>query len=78
MLGPNTWIWTAFAASVPSLAAQAPWDLGNGFSLTVDESTNHLSIARTNHIIWETVPNEAFLSASTGLDRVVESSGKAI
>ncbi|KAJ5157910.1 uncharacterized protein N7482_009010 [Penicillium canariense] len=77
MLGPKAWIWAAIAASsVPaSLAAQAPLNLGSGFTLAVDESTNHLAVTRDEQIIWETIPNQPFLSASAGSDQVIDSSG---
>lgn len=68
--------WVALAVlSVPSLAARAPWALGNGFSLTVDEGTNHLSVAQGGRTIWETISRRPFLSASAGIDQVVDSSG---
>ncbi|KAJ5354368.1 uncharacterized protein N7496_012801 [Penicillium cataractarum] len=78
MLGiPKAWIWTAIvAASVPSsLATQTPLDLGSGFSLAINESANHLAISRGEHTIWETIPNQSFLSASAGSDQVIGSSG---
>lgn len=75
MFGSKFWIWAAIAVSSPSLAAEAPRDLGNGFRLAVDESTNHLSITHGGNTIWETVPNQPFLSASAGNDEVVGSSG---
>lgn len=75
MFGSELWIWAAIAVSSPSLAAKSPWDLGNGFSLNVNESTNHLSIARSGRLIWETVPGQPFLGASAGNDQVGASSG---
>ncbi|KAJ5081069.1 hypothetical protein N7456_013307 [Penicillium angulare] len=73
MLGAKTWIWTTLAAS--AVAAQAPLDLGSGFKLTVDESANHLTVTGHGRTIWETVPGKSFLSASSGLDEIVDSSG---
>ena len=76
MFGSKNWVWVTLAASaVPSLAARASWNLGNGFDLTVDKESNHLSIARRNSSIWETVPGKPFLSASSGVDEVADSSG---
>ncbi|KAJ6134739.1 hypothetical protein N7523_001061 [Penicillium sp. IBT 18751x] len=75
MLWSRMWVWAAIAVSSPSLASKAPWDLGNGFNLVVDERTNHLSIARSGRTIWETIPGQPFLSASAGKDQVVASSG---
>ena len=76
MLGPKIWGWVTLAASsVQCLAIQAPLDLGNGFSLTVDERVNHLSVNSQNGTLWETLPGRSFLSASAGLDQVVDSSG---
>lgn len=76
MFGPKAWIWATLAiSSVPSLAARAPLNLGNGFELTVDKDSNHLSIARGNTSIWETIPDKPFLSASSGVDDVAGSSG---
>ncbi|KAJ5732420.1 hypothetical protein N7493_003901 [Penicillium malachiteum] len=73
MIGPKSWIWSTLAAS--AFAAQAPWDLGSGFTLKVDQAANHLAITGHNKTIWETVPGKAFLSASAGLDDIVDSSG---
>ncbi|KAK5788166.1 hypothetical protein VI817_009124 [Penicillium citrinum] len=76
MFGPKTWVWATLAASaVPSLAARASLNLGNGFDLTIDKDSNHLSIARGNSSIWETIPGKPFLSASSGVDDVAGSSG---
>ena len=73
MFGPKGWVWSTLAAS--AVAAQAPWDLGSGFTLTVDQAANHLAVTGQNRTIWETVPGAAFLSASGGLDEIVDSSG---
>lgn len=69
----KTWTWTTLVVS--SLAAQAPWDLGNGFGLTVDKDTNHVAVSRSQKTIWDTVPGQPFLSASAGVDEVAGSSG---
>lgn len=70
------WTWAALAVSpLPSQAAQTPWALGNGFSLTVDTSANHLSISHGTRTIWETVPQQSFLSSSAGIDQFEDSSG---
>lgn len=60
---------------VSTLASQAPWDLGNGFTLTVDKETNHLAVTHAKRTIWDTVPGQPFLSASSGVDAVAGSSG---
>ncbi|KAJ5762679.1 hypothetical protein N7533_001360 [Penicillium manginii] len=73
MFGPKALIWATIA--VPALAAKASLHLGNGFDLTVDKDSNHLSIARGNSSIWETVAGKPFLSASSGDDVVVGASG---
>jgi hypothetical protein len=75
MFGSKLWIWAVLAVSLPTLAAKAPRDLGHGFNLAVDESTNHLSVTRDGRTIWETVPGQPFLSASAAIDQVVGSSG---
>lgn len=70
------WTWAALAVSpLPSQAAQTPWALGSGFSLTVDTSANHLSISHGTRTIWETVPQQSFLSSSAGIDQFEDSSG---
>lgn len=73
MFGPKAWIWATLA--VPSLAAQASFNLGNGFNLNVDKDSNQLSIEHGDASIWETVPGKPFLSASSGVDEVAGSSG---
>lgn len=73
MIGLKSLIWTTLAAS--TVAAQAPLDLGSGFSLSVDQDANHLTVTGHNQTIWETVPGSAFLSASSGLDEIIDSSG---
>lgn len=78
MLGiPQAWIWAAIAAaSVPcSFATQTPLNLGSGFTLAVNESANHLAVTRGKQVIWETIANQPFLSASAGSDQVIGSSG---
>ncbi|KAJ5698857.1 hypothetical protein N7462_000862 [Penicillium macrosclerotiorum] len=75
MFGPKSWVWTAIATAVPSLASQAPVDLGNGFKLSVDKNINHLSLVHGKNVIWETQPNQPFLSASAGVDEIISSSG---
>ncbi|KAJ5085045.1 hypothetical protein N7532_009816 [Penicillium argentinense] len=76
MFGPKTWIWATLAvSSVPTLAARAPWNLGNGFELTVDSDANHLSVSRGNIPFWETIPGKPFLGASAGIDNVVGANG---
>ncbi|GLI75954.1 hypothetical protein PoHVEF18_004220 [Penicillium ochrochloron] len=78
MLGMSkAWVWTAIAAAfVPcSLATQTPLNLGSGFDLTVNQSTNHLAVSRGEQIIWETIAHQPFLSASAGSDQVIGSSG---
>lgn len=69
----KTWTWSTLVVS--SLASQAPWDLGNGFTLIVDKDTNHLAVTRAEQTIWDTVPGQSFLSASSGADAVAGSSG---
>ncbi|KAJ5183955.1 hypothetical protein N7492_001571 [Penicillium capsulatum] len=68
-------IWTWCTLVVSSLASQGAWDLGNGFSLTVNRETNHVLVTHGKQTIWDTVPGQPFLSASSGVDAVVGSSG---
>ncbi|KAF3391375.1 Sulfoquinovosidase [Penicillium rolfsii] len=78
MLGiPKAWIWTVIvAATVPySLASPSHLDLGSGFDLTVNQTTNHLAVSHGKRIIWETIAHQPFLSASAGSDQVIGSNG---
>ncbi|KAJ5900099.1 hypothetical protein N7495_004843 [Penicillium taxi] len=76
MLGSVLWAWSGFTVQ-SSLAAQSSWetDLSNGFTLTVNSETNHLLVAHEENTIWETVSGQPFLSASSGVDEIVDSSG---
>lgn len=73
MRAPNLWLWASLAA--PSLAIHAPWNLGNGFELNVNNHTNRLSIVQDGQTIWDTVPGQGFLSASAGDDEVIAANG---
>lgn len=74
MLGLKVSVWASLACL--SLAAQSSWNLGHGFRIAVDNSTNHVVIKdKSQSTIWETKPHQAFLSASAGLDDIEGSSG---
>ncbi|KAJ5233146.1 hypothetical protein N7468_006102 [Penicillium chermesinum] len=74
MLVLNVLSWSSLACL--SFASQSWWDLGNGFRITVNKGANHLLVTdQNNTTIWETPPNQPFLSASAGRDRIVDSSG---
>ncbi|KAL3483926.1 glycosyl hydrolases family 31-domain-containing protein [Aspergillus germanicus] len=69
-------LWAPAALSIlGASASQAPWDLGKGFQLTVDDSANQLSITQNGRKIWDTVPGKDFLSASGGADVVTAANG---
>ncbi|CAI7592299.1 unnamed protein product [Penicillium glandicola] len=73
MRTPGIWLWASLAA--PCVTIHTPWNLGNGFELTVNENTNRLSIAQRGRSIWETAPGKVFLSASAGDDEVIAANG---
>ncbi|OJJ54550.1 hypothetical protein ASPSYDRAFT_210105 [Aspergillus sydowii CBS 593.65] len=68
----NLLLW---ALSTGVFAAPAPWDLGKGFSLAVDDTANRVSITQNGRRIWETVPGQNFISASGGEDIVTAANG---
>ncbi|KAJ5153655.1 uncharacterized protein N7500_009094 [Penicillium coprophilum] len=70
---PSLSLWASLAALC--FGAHTPWDLGNGFELTVNENSNALTIANHGRSIWESVPGQAFLSASAGNDEVIAANG---
>lgn len=53
----------------------ASWELGNGFDLTWQSERTQLSMYQHGKAIFATVPYQSFLSASSGKDEVVGSSG---
>ncbi|KAJ5371633.1 hypothetical protein N7517_003639 [Penicillium concentricum] len=73
MRAPNLWLWASLAA--PCVGVHTPWNLGNGFELTVNVDSNQLSIANHGRSIWETVPGQSFLSVSAGYDEVIAANG---
>ncbi|KAL4914997.1 glycosyl hydrolases family 31-domain-containing protein [Aspergillus aurantiobrunneus] len=72
---PTFWLWATAAFPTAALAARTPWDLGKGFELTVDDSSNWLSIAQNGRTVWDTVPGQGFLSASGGEDIITAANG---
>lgn len=56
-------------------ASQSTWELGNGFDLTWQPETTQVSMHQHNKTVFTTVPYQSFLSASSGEDEIVESSG---
>ena len=77
MLFPKLGLTTAiFISSCLHFAkSKSNLQLGNGFSLFLDPVKEILQITSLGTIIWETVPGEGFLSASSGNDQVFASQG---
>lgn len=67
------WSWAVLCSG--AFASQSALDLGGGFQLAVNQSTNHLSISQKGRIIWDTIPGRNFLSASGGEDIVTAANG---
>jgi hypothetical protein len=69
----------AFISLLPgalSLSKRSTWDLGNGFQLSWQRSISaRIAIGQGNGVIWETLSDEPFLSASAGNDTIEAENG---
>lgn len=74
MLRSRLSVFTVLAAAIGGMA-RGKWHLGNGFDLAWESDQSRLSITCHGKTIFATVPGQQFLSASSGKDNVVESSG---
>ncbi|RAL13106.1 alpha-glucosidase [Aspergillus homomorphus CBS 101889] len=63
------------ATSLSLGQARPTWSLGNGFELAWQSDLHQVSILQGNQTVLSTVPGRGFLSASSGKDHIVESSG---